>query len=295
LFYLVGAAAIAAVSGKYRPHLKSGGVLAASFVLTFLPWMLYQRLIDPPGDALVKRHVAGRKDSIPDQSALKVIIDAHLQTPAETLIFNRWSNVEKLFGPDPLAPIRPFQAGVIQMAGHSATARQLSRKYRAETFFHFSRTISICALGAMLFIASIFQSTRPPDRERLLYGIWFMGVAFWCVVLFGPGITVNHAGALALNLTAYAACFLTLWRWSPTLASIVAAFVAAEQFLGFAVLPHLVQASTVVQPVDRWSDPLPAVACTVIAIASILLVLRRRMRRAQIGRHGSASRVGVAS
>jgi hypothetical protein len=47
---------------KGRIKVRNLAALAAASALLYLPWVLYQKYYDPPGDRLLKYHLAGAKD-----------------------------------------------------------------------------------------------------------------------------------------------------------------------------------------------------------------------------------------
>ena len=58
MFAILGIAACMIMWRRY-PQMKFCLGLAAAFIVFYAPWMLYQKLFDPPGDRLLKFHLAG--------------------------------------------------------------------------------------------------------------------------------------------------------------------------------------------------------------------------------------------
>ncbi len=65
-------------------------------IVLYLPWTLYQRYVDPPGDRLLKWQLAD-VIAVTPEGALHTIIGRYESTPIGQLLANKWRNVVTLF------------------------------------------------------------------------------------------------------------------------------------------------------------------------------------------------------
>jgi len=101
VFSLVG---FALVYGIRALRHRRAAVLLASIafsVVLYLPWMAHQKLVDPPGDRLVKMHLAGQipfEDLDESVSASTEIKRAYARLSAEEIARYKWQNLVRLTG-----------------------------------------------------------------------------------------------------------------------------------------------------------------------------------------------------
>lgn len=66
------------------------------YALILAQWELYKIILDPPGDRLIKYHIAGVRD-LTEVSAFKVIYDAYTSLSMQSFVNNKLNNVLHLF------------------------------------------------------------------------------------------------------------------------------------------------------------------------------------------------------
>ncbi len=84
----------------------SGAILVALFAA---PWMAYQKFYDPPGNRLLKLHLAG-VGGIDSRSTWQALKDAYSDRDAGTYLRYKWENISTLIGPKPLDGFRRFRS-----------------------------------------------------------------------------------------------------------------------------------------------------------------------------------------
>ena len=205
LFALAGSAGayvLARRSGWWKTLWRS---IAIGLVL-YAPWIMYQRLVDPPGDRLLKWHFAGQI-AITPTSAPQALIDAYARIPFQQWLEGRWANLGtvtqgtwKFF-----VDAREF----ILHPGNGDVAPTLV----GSSFFHlfysmwfFSPLLLLPLLAWQLTYGRRSAGPLPGG----LAASFLVGIALWLLVMFSPASTLIHQGAylsvLALQLVIMALC-----------------------------------------------------------------------------------------
>jgi hypothetical protein len=163
--------------GLRRFGVKGAAVLVFVFLLVSAPWSAYTRFVDPPGNRLLKWHLAGAV-AIDDRSALAAFRDAYAQTPARELWRARLVNlhfVSGMFGRNPGEVWWDY--------------------LRRLQFFHLLPAAGLPLLGAAWLLISRF---RDRTRDRVATDLIFHAVAtvlIWVVLMFQPGGAIVHQGS----------------------------------------------------------------------------------------------------
>ncbi len=233
---------VAAVVRDRRDGLAALVPAAAVFVAIGAPWVAYQRFYDPPGDRLVKWHLAGVTAPQPERSALDVIARAYAATPLGDVVRARIVNLET-----------PFT---------------LRYGDRSGEFFYL-----LPALGALGIACA--AGLIPSRRERGVAALGALAVAslvVWCAMKWGG--TVNHEGSYVTIAMLFAVGAMTATRSAWTAAALGAVQTAAfvRVWLWGVVAPALLALEIAV---------LLAAAVVVAAAAAGTAALRVR-RRAEV-------------
>ena len=179
-----------------------GALLVAAVVLT--PWLMWQRLVDPPGNALVKYAFAGTFGfDEKDKGVLETIVDT-------------WGSLE----PGELITLKRNGAQLVAVGGWTFpdVGWNWFQRRRLQDFFFLlpSFTILTVAILAMLIIP---RSRAPDSRNyaasRSLVAIGALGVAFNWLLFWGPHMvhTQSYASLLVLLLGAIAGGAALLGRF----------------------------------------------------------------------------------
>jgi hypothetical protein len=203
---------------RYFPGLRSLGVAAGAFLITVLPWSLYQSLYDPPGTKLLQEHLAGVTD--PERMGRPVWVnlqDAYRSLTSGEILANKWSNVEVLFrasehpGEDhfpwpPLGQPKPWPVDATSL-----------RRCEFLCFFWAPALVNFGWLAAAA-LAWRRPAVLNPTLGFTAPAIALVSVAIWVLLMFGPGTTVTHQGSYAtllLLFAALAAWIAALPGWMP--------------------------------------------------------------------------------
>lgn len=143
-----------------------------------LPWTLYQKFYDPPGNRLLKMHLAGVMK--PDaRGTFEAIRDAYGGLSPQSIVRYKWGNIKTLVGNAPLA-WRGTPAGIAQ------------REY-------IWNAIGVLNFGWMAALALWITSRRganlPYAGAMICAAV--LNLLVWCVVLFGPAQTLTEHGSYA--------------------------------------------------------------------------------------------------
>ncbi len=216
-FALIGLTATALLMRK-RLRWRSLAVLAVTAFVIYMPWLLYQKLYDPPGDRLLKYQLAGVEQ--PDRRPFpEVLTTAYEQAGFEKIAHNKWANFITLIGSEP-----SFCKNVYGLV--AGPQRYLEAKtLRVLFFFFIVPNLGFLPVGLIALGAGLRKRYRS-DTWRLAAMLALYTAFTWaacCLLLFGPGSTVIHQGSYATILFAYCACLLALWAVSPGLAAVIGA------------------------------------------------------------------------
>ena len=204
--------------------LRAVGLFLVTAALAYAPWMVYQRVTDPPGDRLLKWHLAGVIDPSDDRSFTTTLGAAYGNLTMSTWWEGRLANIAAIAGPEPFSSIRiALLGGIAQRNTHEffATTAALS--------------LSLFTLCAVLIVVG-FRRVRGHalrDADRVVLCVLLasaVAIAAWALVMFLPGSTVVHQGShvwIALLIAAPAAWIAShrlAWGWG--VVAVQAAFTA---------------------------------------------------------------------
>lgn len=185
--------------GAFRPLAVAFGAL----LVVYAPWIWYQKAFDPPGDRLLKWHLAGQIAPT-DLAFVPTIYHAYTGVPFTTIVHNKIANLETLFG---------LTLGAMP--------------WRAREFFYVGY-----ALGALMlcFIAALclVRATRRPLRMASRFAwISVASLLFWALVLYLPNGDVVHVGSYLTMMLMFAAGGMVAVEW-PALFAVVVALQAYD-------------------------------------------------------------------
>jgi hypothetical protein len=209
-------------------HLAVAVLILATFSI---PWQLYQKYVDPPGNRLLKMHIAGYH-GIDNRSFAQTLRDSYRAMPWKQIALYKWLNLRYLLGP------RPF-------GGFSLKAFHLSRPHinpvELERLRITQREYIWSALGFLNlgWLAAIYVRKRRTNETRYaLYLASAVGINFfvWSLLLFGPGQTITAISSYAdvVLLATVLAVFLTeLPGWVPLVVMLLEALNTTVVWLSF--------------------------------------------------------------
>lgn len=224
-------AAIAVVRGRRR--LLSMGVALVVVVATYLPWTLYQRFFDPPGDRLLKWHLAGVIE-LTDRSFSRTLLDSYAGLDVSDFVHAKLTNLGLI--------VSPFIAEGFTGRGEASLG-----SHRYHEYYETSAALSVAAvlIVAIALYAVLQLVRRRPLREvralRLML-LMLPCVLFWWLLMFLPGGTVVHQGSHVWIIVLIAlsfAWFASLKSWLGWSLIVVQAGVTAWFYVPFFHFPEL--------------------------------------------------------
>jgi hypothetical protein len=201
---------------RYFPGLRRLAIAASVFLLTVVPWSLYQSLYDPPGNKLLQEHLAGVTD--PQRMSRPVwanLRDSYGSLSLKEIVANKWANVQVLFRASehpsgdhfpwpPLGQPKPWPVDATSL-----------RRCEFLCFFWAPALLNFGWLAA-----AVLAARRAAVLDQTLGftapAIALLSVVIWVLLMFGPGTTVTHQGSYAtllLLLASLAAWLTALPRW----------------------------------------------------------------------------------
>ena len=223
VFGLLGIALTALILRR-RPSLRFLAAAALAAALLYLPWFLYQKYYDPPGDRLPKMYLAGMSDEPHPETKLLDALIANYKRAKWYGVDNKIENFEALFDNTPGSR----RLGLVSRTLLTGSPQQRSAAVASlrETIFHrWFWSIDLFSFVLVLWLLSMAFSRRQSSSEyrqacilSLCTGVTLIA---WCLVMFGG--TIVHQGCYLTEITAFSAGVLGLWALRPLLAVIAVA------------------------------------------------------------------------
>lgn len=185
----------------------STGAAAATVMLLYAPWVAYQRFADPPGDRLLKMHLAG-VDGLDDRSLVRTILDQYSTLDAGSWLRGRWDNLAQILTPGVVTSFDgqvdasgPGMAGRLppDFASLSHQAAVIG-EWRWHEYYEWVSSLGIgFVLLAVLLVAFLVALRQHRWRhlswQLLISALMALSMLFWVLVMFVPGSTVVHQGS----------------------------------------------------------------------------------------------------
>lgn len=182
---------------------------ATVFILLSLPWFAYQHFYEPPGNRLIKWHLAGTIP--PDSRGVTETLLANYQAQGwDQSLATRRENLKIMF-------LGEWQNLLVTRDPAAIAGR------RSEEIFHTFRTPAAWILGAaaLPFLAFLYLRRRPSWRDHVrrhvLAVAWLaFTLILWLALMFFPYGTLVHQGSYVaplLLLGLLTAWTLLLSRW----------------------------------------------------------------------------------
>ncbi len=198
-------------SGWKDIRLLMGGAAMAGAI--YAPWAAYQKLADPPGDRLIKYHLAGRT-AVDLRGSLTVIAEAYRQTPGAGIVRNKLSNLRVLAGD--FTNIFPSLARAFREAADGEWRRAWWRTANAVqggAFFHLLQSPGVLTVGLAGLWFGRKKSRAWTDPGWYCIQLAAASVVVWCALMFGPEGTIVHTGTYLTGALLHVACALGLFAF----------------------------------------------------------------------------------
>jgi len=195
------------------PHVRHWGSMILPFFCCMLPWMLYQKYFDPPGDRLVRWHIAGFTGPT-DLSLPELLISQYRSLGWEVWMQFKLQNIRVVLGDWNQAFLHLYP---YQFSNHF----HLLRSGMFLSFFQ-SQVFQLPFLIVFPVVALFSRSGREVARRYLpLFVIALLGLAFWILMMFRPGRTIMHQGTYYLVYAFIVYFVAVVDRGSPRFSSVL--------------------------------------------------------------------------
>lgn len=215
-FAALGCGVAALLTGRLNGVRYLAAALATAFAL-YGPWMAYQRFYDPPGDRLMKWHLAGVVP-IDDRGLVETLRESYGALTPDAWTQGRALNVRTLVA-SPAPALEAFASG-------SGSLHERVVALRNAAFYQVPLSLGVFALA--LYALPLFLLWRATRPLALATGL---SLAAWALLIFEPGQTIPHQGSMfpQLALAVLAARAATTHRWAGLL---LAALVGVQALSG---------------------------------------------------------------
>jgi hypothetical protein len=233
------------------PNFRSCCAALATVTVLYSPWLLYQKFVDPPGDRLLKWHIAGTIDVTPQPFA-KLLIQNYQKLTWQQLVKNKTDNFATVLGheADLLRSFADTLKGIVAQGelGSRFIAKG-SQDVRNIKEFHFLPELGILALGLLAIPAGlVFKLRASTWRFSLLVTGWVvLTILNWCVLMYVPRSTVLHQGSYAIVLLGYTACLSAAWGVAPRFAIALGLLHIFINFVYYGPLLHVSETGYLVE------------------------------------------------
>jgi hypothetical protein len=253
---------------RRRITLRAFAACTGAALALYVPWSLFQRFIDPPGNRLLKWQIAGVVP-IDKRGFLQTLIQQYRSLSLHQLLINKWDNLTSLVA-------SPFlwRLGFADLGWHGfiGTARLAQ--------------ISVFLLAAGPLLLGAAALLIPSARRNLaqvgpLVSFTALAVAIWIVLLWGGLVTTAiQNGPYAAVLLFVGLCALAV----TALPKVVAWTVLAASVAWFAIcwLPGLGYHSVAVSPGSQPTDMAMVCVC-VLALVGLAVVCAFAVRQPAAG------------
>jgi hypothetical protein len=208
-------------------------VFAAPLVAIQIPWQLWQKFGDPPGDRLIKWHLGG-VIPIDARGPLQTIMDSYGELSFQQFVANKIANLQAIF----LSPDQVFSPWLSLFDQHLAIESD---------FYGPMAAITWAAPGLLLMTFALLGSR---NYRRLFPAAWsslapillwvLLTLVTWSLLMFIPSSTINHQGPMNLALVVLLLIGASLGHIAPTIwfvASIIQAAGVLWVYMGLRFEP----------------------------------------------------------
>ncbi len=206
------------------------------FLVLYSPWIFYQKFYDPPGDRLLKMHLAGVAAPT-SKSFPTVFVSAYRNLTWQQIIRNREANLSTVF--DHQGNYAQALVSFLENAAHDleqggGAAAPMGEWISGLQFRYFLVSLGLLMIGPVFLLGGLSR-----QRRTLLWrvaAVTWLYVActlfVWCMLMFNPESTVIHQGTYVANLLAIAGSVLAIWSVSRSFAIIL---ILVQSLLNFVV------------------------------------------------------------
>jgi len=205
--------------GRRSHHSSTGWLLAGtSLALTMVPWLIYQRMVAPPGDRLLTWHLGGVREPM-SKPWYQVVVEQYRSVGWNMAWHNHLANVAVLAN-----PVRWWR-DAFGFSGSPLLLRSLERG-------HVLNGVGVGWLG-LVCIPVVVAVPRFRQRHDGTVGAVLLGSAawmlvMWCALMFGPAGTIPDTSTAVIALLLLAGPVLVSASISPWAAWTLAALACVR-------------------------------------------------------------------
>ena len=173
-----------------RIRIRDVALVAAVTLALMAPWSAYQRWVDPPGNRLLKWHLAG-VIPIDERGTLQAVREEYSKLSSGDIIAYKRSNLAFLYDHS-------------RVIGDAVPVGGSMRLVREREFARVVNSLGVGWLGVpAMLVCLVWRRARDTWEAAvggalMVFGI--IGVFLWSMTLFGPSATWLHAGTLVFPL-----------------------------------------------------------------------------------------------
>ncbi|MBV9302305.1 MAG: hypothetical protein JOY62_18110 [Acidobacteriaceae bacterium] len=240
-------------------------VLGIALVAIFVaPWIAYQKFYDPPGNRLLKMHLAGAFDIDP-RSTLQALKDSYTKWDLGTYVRFKLENLRTLIGPKPMNTAILTSAHFI--AEHRPD-RQFAEQSRVIQREYIWNAVGILNVGWLGLVVLLFRKNRDTCYRYfgLIAASAVLDLVLWSIVMFGPAQTfTTHSSYADIILLSVGLCgFVLALPWIIVLLLFILQIVHFFGIWVFAAPPTMsIQTTTGITPMMELPLLIVGAACAV--------------------------------
>jgi hypothetical protein len=190
---LIGFGVFAVWHIGWRRLIAVVAVSVGSAVILYAPWLAFQHWVAPPGDRLLKWHLAGVV-SVDSRSFLQTLIDQYRATPLSALFSNRLANLADAFN------VNAFD-GLNFGIPNWVAVRRNAEFFETPVALVLGFPLTVLMLGAGVLARVRRHPRTRSDREQGWLVVAMIGcILFWALIMFKARSAVVHQGAQAWML-----------------------------------------------------------------------------------------------
>ena len=208
-FALIGVAVIVLVAWRW-PSWRTIAYAVPTLLVLYLPWAAYQAFVDPPGNRLLKWHLADVQD-VDSRGLLETMRAAYAALSWHDYLEGRLANFAVQLG----RGTQHLRDLALLTVNHDP---ELARALRIGDFFNFLPSLHGFALALVVALVLLaFMRAWPRQRAiaLALLGVVLVTCITCCILLLRPGAAVNHQMTYAMHVMATLAAFIVLGLRAP--------------------------------------------------------------------------------
>ena len=174
----------------YRVGIRTGMIAVSVSASMLAPWILYQTFADPPGNRLVKWHLAG-VEVIDDRTVPEALIQAYENMPIQAQLRHREANLNVLLKAPWSVNEKTWDAIAELKNQNRQGIQEILREIRKKQFFYM--TMGMGFLGLTLYLLPLYLLD---PQTRIISLTALMSLTVWVLLKFPAGSTTIHQGSL---------------------------------------------------------------------------------------------------